>query len=88
MNLKPIANRIIISPTDQDTEEIRQSGLITLKKEIPPSTKGIVMATGPRVSADVKVGDRVQYGQFSGAELEWEGKDYLIMRDTEIICIL
>jgi chaperonin GroES len=88
MNLKPIANRIIVSPTDQGSEETRESGLITLKKEVPPSTRGVIVAVGPRIEQPIKVGDNVVYGQHSGAEVEWEGKNYLIMRDTEIICVL
>lgn len=88
MNLKPLANRMIIIPTDQGTEEIRTSGLITLKKEVPPSTRGKVLAVGDKVSAEIKVGDIVQYGQHSGAPLNWEGGEYLIMRETELICVL
>lgn len=88
MNIKPLANRLIISPTDQNPEEIRESGLITIKKDVPPSTKGKVLAVGDKVSAEVKVGDVVQYGQHSGIPLPWEGQDYLIMRETEIICVL
>lgn len=88
MTLKPIQDRIIISPIDQDSEEVRDSGLITLKKEVPPSTRGTVLAKGDKVSSDIKVGDIVQYAQQSGRMLEWEGKDYLIMREPDIICVL
>lgn len=86
MNIKPLANRVIIFPTDQNAEEVRESGLIVLNKEIPPSTRGVVVAVGPKVT-EVVVGDKVQYGQHSGAPFPWEDKEYLIMRDTEIICI-
>ena len=88
MTLKPIQNRIIISPIDQNSEEVRASGLITLTKEVPPSTRGTVLAIGDKVSPDIKVGDTVQYAQQSGRMLEWEGKDYLIMREPDIICVL
>jgi co-chaperonin GroES (HSP10) len=88
MNVKPLANRVIISPTDQETEEVRASGLITMKKELPPSTRGKVMAIGEKVSADIKVGDLVQYGQHSGIIFAWEEKEYLIMREPDIICVL
>lgn len=87
MNIKPLSNRVVVIPTDQNSEEVRESGLIVLNKEIPPSTKGIVVAIGPKV-LDLAVGDKVQYGQHSGAPFPWEDKDYLIMRDTEIICVL
>jgi chaperonin GroES len=88
MNLKPLFNRMIILPLDQGREVKTASGLITLRDEIPPSTRGKVISIGPKVSNDVKVGDIVQYGQHSGAPLPWEGEDYLIMRETELICIL
>jgi len=79
---------MIIAPTDQETEETTKSGIITLRKDIPPSVRGKVLSVGPLVTKDVKVGDLVQYGQHSGAPLNWEGKDYLIMRETELICVL
>jgi chaperonin GroES len=88
MTLKPIANRLIILPTDQDSEIVMPSGLITLRNEVPPSTVGKVISMGPKVSDDIKVGDTVKYGQHSGAPLPWEGKEYLIMRETELICVL
>lgn len=88
MNLKPLFNRMIIQPLDQGREVTTASGLITLRDEIPPSTRGKVLSIGPKVTNDVKVGDVVQYGQHSGAPLHWEGEDYLIMRETELICVL
>lgn len=88
MTLKPIQNRIIISPIDQDTEEVRPSGIIAIKKDVPPSTRGTVLAIGDRVSSYVKVGDTVQYAEQSGRILEWEDKEYLIMREPDIICVL
>ena len=86
--MKPLSNRILILPTDQDREERTASGIITLRKDIPPSTTGKVVLIGPKITEDIKEGDSVKYGQHSGVPLNWEGKDYLIMRDTEIICVL
>lgn len=86
--IKPIANRVLIIPTDQDTEIKRSSGIIELRKDIPPSTEGKVIALGSKVTYDLKIGDSVKYGQHSGVPCEWEGKNYLIMRETELICIL
>jgi len=88
MKIKPLADRIMIIPIDQNSEEVRASGLITVKKDIPPSTKGKVLALGATVSNEIKVGDLVQYGQHSGIPITWEDKDYLIMREKELICIL
>lgn len=87
MNVKPLANRAMILPVDQETEEVRASGLITMKKELPPSTRGKVIAIGEKVS-DVKVGDLVQYGQHAGSIFPWEEKEYLMIREPDIICVL
>lgn len=86
--IQPIGNRVLIAPTDQNTEEITASGIITLRKEIPPSTTGKVIALGTKLNEDIKIGDSVKYGQHSGIPFEWEGKEYLMMKDSEIICIL
>ena len=87
MNVKPLANRVMILPVDQETEEVRASGLITMTKELPPSTRGKVIAIGEKVS-DVKVGDLVQYGQHAGSIFPWEEKEYLMIREPDIICVL
>ena len=91
-NIKPIAgtqNRIIIEPAPA---EIRTAAGIIIPdtaKEKPQ--KGTVTAVGDDVkdeSATVKVGDNVIFGKYSGTELRWEGKDYLIMKENEIFGIL
>ena len=86
--MKPIGNRVLILPTDQDSEEISPGGIVLIKKDIPPSTRGRVVSVGPKAEAVLKVGDNVQYGQHSGHEIEWEDKTHLIMKDSDIICIL
>jgi len=87
MNVKPLANRVMVLPVDQETEEVRASGLITMKSDPPPSTRGKVIAIGEKV-LDVKVGDLVQYGQHAGSVFPWEEKEYLMIREPDIICVL
>jgi chaperonin GroES len=86
--ITPVGNRVLIIPTDQNSEEVLPSGLIIPRKEIPPSTRGKVVALGTKINDQIKVGDSVQYSQHSGIPFDWEGESYLMMKDTEIICIL
>ena len=91
-NIKPIAgtqNRIIIEPAPEETRTAAGIIIPDTAKEKPQ--KGTVTAVGDDVkdeSATVKVGDNVIFGKYSGTELRWEGKDYLIMKENEIFGIL
>lgn len=86
--MKPLKNRVLVLPTDQETESVSSSGIVLIEQEVKPSTRGVVVALGPDVEHTVNVGDHVQYSQHSGVEIEWENKVHIIMRDTEIICVL
>lgn len=92
LNIKPIAgtqNRIIIEPAPAETRTAAGIIIPDTAKEKPQ--KGTVTAVGDDVkdeSATVKVGDNVIFGKYSGTELRWEGKDYLIMKENEIFGIL
>lgn len=86
--IKPLANRVLVRPTDQDPEEKTPGGIIVVKHNIPPSTEGMVVALGPTVESTLNIGDKIKYGNHSGVEIEWEGKAHIIMRDSEIICVL
>ena len=94
MNLKPLDDRIVVKPNE--AEERTASGLVIpdTAKEKPQRGKVIAVGTG-RVSDDgkvtplsVKVGDSVLYGKYSGTELNLDGKDYMIMRESDIYAIL
>ncbi|MCX6156483.1 MAG: co-chaperone GroES [Ignavibacteria bacterium] len=94
LNIKPLADRVLVKATK--AEEKTASGIIIpdTAKEKPMS--GEVLAVGKgRVSDDgkvspleVKVGDKVLYGKYSGTEVTFEGEEYLIMRESDIYAIL
>ncbi len=94
MKIKPLADRVIIKPA---TPEERTKGGIILPdtaKEKP--VVGEVVAVGPgkvsdegkKVPMEVKVGDKVLYGKYSGTEVTYEGDEYLIMREADIFAIV
>ena len=90
--LKPIAgsqNRIILEPASAETKTA--SGIIIPDTAKEKPQKGKVVAVGDDVKDEkptVKVGDNVLYGKYSGTELKWEGKDYLVMRESDLLAIL
>ncbi len=94
LNLKPLADRVIVKPSE--AEEKTKGGIILpdIAKEKP--IEGTIVAVGPgKVSDDgklvkpeVKVGDKVLYGKYSGTEVTVEGEEYLIMRESDIFAII
>ncbi len=91
-NIKPISgtkNRIILKPAPAETKTA--SGLIIPDNAKEKPQKGKIIAVGDDVKDEspiVKIGDTVIYGKFSGTELKWEGKKYLIMSENEIYGII
>jgi len=92
--VKPLADRVLVEAAP--AEETTKGGIIIpdTAKEKPQRGKVIAVGSG-RVADDgkvtplsVKVGDEVLYGKYSGTELSLEGKDYLIMRESDIYAIL
>jgi chaperonin GroES len=89
IKMKPLGTRVIIEPSK--AEERTQSGIIIpdSAKEKPQS--GTVVAVGPGTkdeTMEVKVGDVVLYGKYSGTEISFEKKDYLIMSQSDILAII
>lgn len=88
LNIKPIAgslNRIIVEPAPAETKTA--AGIIIPDNAKEKPQKGIVVAVGDDdkdKTPVLKEGDEVIYGKFSGTELKWEGKDYLIMKENEV----
>lgn len=87
--IKPLADRVLIEPTEA---EAKTSGGIFIPdsaQEKPQKGKVIAVGTGTKdVEMEVKVGDTVLYGKYSGTEINVDNKDYLIMRQSDIIAIL
>ncbi|MEA2062067.1 MAG: co-chaperone GroES [Gemmatimonadota bacterium] len=91
MKIQPLADRLVVKPLD---EEVQKKGSIIIPdtaKEKPQ--QGEVMAVGPgtvaddgtRVKLEVKKGDKVLYGKYSGTEVTIDGDDYLIMRESDVL---
>ena len=89
LNIKPLADRVLIEPMEAETKTA--SGIIIPDTAKEKPQKGIVAAVGSGKKDEpmtVKKGDTVLYGKYSGTELKLEGKDYLIMRESDILAII
>ena len=89
MNVKPLADRVLILPAPAEEKTIGGIIIPDTAKEKP--LQGKVVATGNGTKDEemvVKVGDEVLYGKYSGTELALEGTKYLIMRQSDILAIL
>lgn len=89
LNIKPLADRVLVEPMAAETQTASGIFIPDTAKEKPQ--KGTVVAVGNGKkdhSMTVKEGDVVLYGKYAGTELKFEGKDYLIMREDDILCVL
>ena len=92
--IKPLADRVLIEPAP--AEEKTVSGLYIPDNAKEKPMQGTVVAAGPgkkdengkAIAMDVKVGDKVLYGKYSGTELEFEGEKYLMMRQSDVLAVL
>ena len=89
LKIKPLADRVLIEPMQAETKTA--SGIIIPDNAKEKPQKGNVAAVGIGTKDDpitVKVGDTVLYGKYSGTELKFDGTDYLIMRESDILAII
>jgi chaperonin GroES len=89
LNIKPLADRVIVEPTA--AEEKTAGGIIIPDTAKEKPQKGTVKAVGPGKKDEpltVKVGDTVLYGKYSGTEISFEGQEYLIMKESDIVAII
>jgi chaperonin GroES len=94
VKIKPLADRVVIKPSP--AEEKSRGGIILPDTAKEKPVVGDVVAVGPgkvtddgkTVKPEVKVGDMVLYGKYSGNEVTIEGDDYLIMREADIFAIV
>jgi len=89
LNIKPLADRVLVEPAAAETKT--SSGIIIPDTAKEKPQKGNIVAVGPGTKDNpitVKVGDTVLYGKYSGTELNHEGKDYLIMKENDILAII
>ena len=89
MAIKPLADRVLIEPAAAEEKTIGGIIIPDTAKEKP--VQGKVVATGNGTKDEemvVKEGDTVLYGKYAGTELEYDGKKYLVMRQSDILAIL
>lgn len=89
VNIRPLADRVLVQPAA--AEEKTASGLYIPDTAKEKPQRGTVVAVGNGKKDEpltVQVGDTVLYGKYSGTELSVDGKDYLIMRESDIFAIL
>ncbi len=94
IKVKPLADRVVVEPLEEDIQERRGIIIPDTAKEKPQ--QGKVMAVGPGALADdgsrkpmeVKSGDKILYGKWTGSEVSIDDQDYLIMRESDILAII
>jgi chaperonin GroES len=89
VKLKPLADRVLIEPKEAETKTASGIFIPDTAREKPQ--QGKVVAVGPGTEdekMEVKVGDLVLYGKYSGTEITVDGKDYLIMKQSDIFAIV
>jgi chaperonin GroES len=94
MNLRPLHDRILVRRLEEQEE--KRGGIIIpdSAKEKPQQAEvvavgaGKVLEDGKRATPDVKAGDRILFGKYSGADVKIDGQEYLILREDEILGVL
>jgi chaperonin GroES len=89
MNVKPLADRVLVQAAP--AEEKTASGIIIPDAAKEKPQRGTVVAVGPGKKDEpmtVNVGDIILYGKYSGTEIQVDGKDYLMMRESDIFAIV
>lgn len=89
VNVKPLADRVLVEPAA--AEETTASGIIIPDTAKEKPQRGTVVAVGDGKKDEpltVKSGDTVLYGKYAGTEINVEGNDYLIMRESDIFAIV
>lgn len=93
MKLRPLADRIVVERIE---EEVKKGGIIIPETAKEKPQHGKVIATGPgrfddkgnRVPMEVKKGDRILFGKYSGNEVKIDDIEYLIMREDDVLAIV
>jgi chaperonin GroES len=94
MDLRPLHDRVMVTRLDEGEQKLGGIIIPDTAKEKPQQAlveavgNGKLLETGERVPLEVKAGDRILFGKYSGAEIKIEGKEYLILREDEILGVL
>ena len=89
VNITPLHDRVIVKPAA--AEEKTAGGIIIPDTAKEKPQRGTVMAAGPGKKDEpmtVKSGDTILYGKYAGTEVSYEGNDYLIMRESDILAVI
>ena len=94
LKVKPLSDRVVVEAVP--AEDVSSGGIILPDTAQEKPQQGTIVAAGPgkvsdsgkTVAMEVKKGDRVLYGKYSGTEFSFEGTDYLIMRESDILAVL
>ncbi len=94
MNLRPLQDRILVKRVEE--EEKTKGGIIIpdTAKEKPAEGKVVAVGqgklddSGKRIAPELKVGDRILFGKYSGTEVKIEGEEYLIMREDDVLGVI
>ena len=93
MNLRPLHDRVIVKR--QEKETTTAGGIVLASSAAEKPSEGVVIAAGPGKIVDgalrpldVKAGDRVLFGKYTGSEVKVDGEDYVIMREEEIFAVI
>jgi chaperonin GroES len=94
MNCRPLHDRIIVQRLDEGEQKIGGIIIPDSAKEKPQQGKviaagsGKVKDDGKRIALDVKAGDTILFGKYSGQEIKLDGEEYLIMREDEVLAVI
>lgn len=94
MNLRPLGDRMVVKPIEQ--EEVTSSGIYLPETAKEKPQQANVISVGPgardedgkRIVMDVSVGDVVLYARYSGTTIKLEGKEYLILKENDVLAIV
>jgi chaperonin GroES len=94
MDLRPLHDRILVKRLDEGEQKIGGIIIPDTAKEKPQQAEvmavgnGKLLDSGERVAPDVKPGDRILFGKYSGSDIKIEGEDYLVLTEDEILGVL
>ncbi|MBT8255437.1 MAG: co-chaperone GroES [Bacteroidia bacterium] len=89
LKIQPLSDRVLVEPQEAETKTASGLFIPDSAKEKPQQGKVVAVGKGKKDhDMTVKVGDKVLYGKYSGSELKLDGKDYLIMREDDILAII
>ena len=94
MDLRPLHDRVLVQRMEETEQKIGGIIVPDTAKEKPQQAmvkavgSGKLLESGERVPCDVKAGDRILFGKYSGSDIKIEGQEYLILREDEILGVL